>query len=112
MGPIIPPFECCASCLHHRRIDADVVGSFVRDYYYCRYKSQDDEIRHPFFMGGSRKCTCYCKIKKPEKEKFEYPVLHWDGYYEDMAVGVEKVIPDNPKSAEELKAKLESMEDI
>ncbi len=30
-------------------------------------------IKFPRFMGGSKKCECYEKIKKIKKGKFDYP---------------------------------------
>ena len=53
--------EKCKNCEH----------LFSRDIcYFCNVKGQ--EIKHPYFMGGSKKCPCYSKIVK-RKEKFKYP---------------------------------------
>ena len=53
----------CANCKHY----------FVRDICgFCSAKDNIVEIKHPFFMGGSKKCECYEKRVK-DKSKFKYP---------------------------------------
>jgi len=39
---------------------------------FCNANSNIIEIKHPFFMGGPKKCSCYEKVVKDNK-KFTYP---------------------------------------
>ena len=60
--------EKCINCEHCKYSDWFEV-------YRCNIKqayTSDDEIPHPYFMGGSKKCPCY-KRREKEKRVFEYP---------------------------------------
>ena len=48
---------------------------FVRDICgFCNVNGNIIEIKHPFFMGGPKKCSCYEKIMDAkDNKKFTYP---------------------------------------
>ena len=47
------------------------INSYIRDSYAtCTINNQ--QIKHYFLMGGSKKCECY-KRRIPKQEKFIYP---------------------------------------
>ena len=55
--------ERCFNCVHY----------FTRDICaFCNANNNIKEIKHPLFMGGSKKCECYENIIK-DKSKFKYP---------------------------------------
>lgn len=71
-------FECCRNCQHHTTW---IETEYTYHYCECQLTRQSkqgcqvthQEIRHPWFMGGSKRCECYERRNKQPKKKFEYP---------------------------------------